>query len=92
MVIFNTVSQALSAGDQQVMLNFYQSHNLPGQHIRTTQDVLNRSLALNTLQYACFSLNFRVYLFLTRSVEEGILKQSLGTRALGSYNGIDSNQ
>ncbi|MEK8016451.1 MAG: TIR domain-containing protein, partial [Candidatus Parabeggiatoa sp.] len=46
MVIFNTVSQALSAGDQQVMTGFYKSFNLPDQNIRTTQDVLNRSLAL----------------------------------------------
>ncbi len=46
MVIFKTPEQALSAGDQQVMVNFYQYHNLPDQHIRTTQEVLDRSLAL----------------------------------------------
>jgi formylglycine-generating enzyme required for sulfatase activity len=46
MVIFETPEQELSAGDQQVMVNFYKHHNLPNQNIRTTQDVLNRSHAL----------------------------------------------
>ncbi|RKZ90949.1 MAG: hypothetical protein DRR19_08630, partial [Candidatus Parabeggiatoa sp. nov. 1] len=46
MVIFKTKEQALAAGDQQVMVNFYQFFNLPNQNIRTTADVLNRSHAL----------------------------------------------
>jgi len=46
MVIFKTVAQALSAGDQQVMVGFYEFFGLPDQGIRTTQDVLNRSHAL----------------------------------------------
>ncbi len=46
MVIFNTPEQALSAGDQQVLVGFYQFYNQPDQAIRTTQEVLDRSLAL----------------------------------------------
>ncbi|RKZ92985.1 MAG: hypothetical protein DRR19_02530 [Candidatus Parabeggiatoa sp. nov. 1] len=46
MVIFKTPEQSLSAGDQQVLVTFYQFHNQPDQNIRTTQDVLNRSHAL----------------------------------------------
>jgi hypothetical protein len=46
MVIFDTPEQDLSAGDQQVMVNFYKFFNLPNQNIRTTQEVLNRSHAL----------------------------------------------
>ncbi|RKZ43986.1 MAG: hypothetical protein DRR00_28920, partial [Candidatus Parabeggiatoa sp. nov. 3] len=46
MVIFDTPEQVLSAGDQQVLVNFYQIFNLPNPQIRTTQEVLNRSLKL----------------------------------------------
>ncbi|RKZ90246.1 MAG: hypothetical protein DRR19_10605 [Candidatus Parabeggiatoa sp. nov. 1] len=46
MVIFNTPEQTLSAGDQQVLVGFYQFYNQPDQAIRTTQDVLARTLAL----------------------------------------------
>jgi len=46
MVIFDTPEKQLSAGDQQVLVNFYKSYNLPDQNIHTTKDVLNRSHAL----------------------------------------------
>ena len=46
MVIFNTPEQELSAGDQQVLAGFYKFYNLPDQKIHSTQDVLNRSLAV----------------------------------------------
>jgi hypothetical protein len=46
MVIFDTPEQNLSQGDKQVLIGFYKLHNLPDQNICTTQDVLNRSLAL----------------------------------------------
>ena len=36
----------LSAGDQQVLVNFYKFYNLPDQNIHTIQEVLNRSHAL----------------------------------------------
>ncbi|MDM8558104.1 TIR domain-containing protein, partial [Candidatus Parabeggiatoa sp. HSG14] len=46
MVIFDTPYQELSEGDKQVLVGFYKRHNQPNQNIQTTQDVLNRSLAL----------------------------------------------
>jgi hypothetical protein len=42
-VIFQTASQTLSAGDQQVLHQFYQFHGLIDPQIQTTQDVINRS-------------------------------------------------
>ncbi|NJO15081.1 MAG: hypothetical protein HC877_04830 [Thioploca sp.] len=46
MVIFQTVSQTLSASDQADLQHFYADHHLPDPNLQTTQDVLNRSLAL----------------------------------------------
>jgi len=46
MVIFQAPSLELSAGDQQVLVNFYEFFNQPNPNIRTTQQVLDRSLAL----------------------------------------------
>jgi hypothetical protein len=45
-VIYNTSEQELSAGDQQVLAGFYKFYNQPDQKIHSTQDVLNRSLAV----------------------------------------------
>ena len=46
MVISDTQEQQSSNGEQQALVNFYKIHNLPYQNIHTTNDVLNRSLAL----------------------------------------------
>jgi len=46
MVVFETPSQELSDGDKQVMMSFYKRYDQPGQNIHTTQEVLERSLAL----------------------------------------------
>ncbi len=46
MVIFNTEAQPLSEGDQAVLTGFYEQHQMPDQHIRTTSDVLHRTLQL----------------------------------------------
>ncbi|MGF1533726.1 MAG: toll/interleukin-1 receptor domain-containing protein [Bernardetiaceae bacterium] len=46
MVIFKTDAQELSKGDQAVLANFYATHGMPDAGIRTTQDVLDRTLAL----------------------------------------------
>lgn len=43
MVIFDTEEIPLSAGDQAVMTNFYNFHNVPDQNIKTTADVLKRT-------------------------------------------------
>jgi hypothetical protein len=45
-VIFETQEQKLSAGDQQVLVAFYQFYHLPDPNIRTTTEVLKRSHAL----------------------------------------------
>ena len=46
MVIFQTASQTLSASDQAALQHFYAAHHLPAPHLQTTQEVLERSLAL----------------------------------------------
>jgi hypothetical protein len=46
MVIFDTLENFLSDGDKQVLVGFYKFYNQSDQNICTTQDVLNRSLAL----------------------------------------------
>ncbi len=46
MVIFQTPPQALSEGDKQGLRGFYQHYQCPEQNIHTSQDVLDRSLAL----------------------------------------------
>ncbi|MFK5894417.1 MAG: TIR domain-containing protein [Pseudomonadota bacterium] len=46
MVIFNTPNKELSDGDKQVLVGFYKFHNLPDPNIQTTQDVLERSIAV----------------------------------------------
>ena len=46
MVIFETLPQELSDGDKQVMVSFYKHYNQPDQNIHTTQEVLERSIAL----------------------------------------------
>lgn len=44
--IYQTDSQPLSDSNQQMLIRFYQYYDLPDQHIRTAQDVLDRSHAL----------------------------------------------
>lgn len=46
MVIFNTTPQVLADGDKQVLADFYRLKQLPDPNIQTTQQVLDRSLAL----------------------------------------------
>lgn len=46
MVIFQTDDQELSGGDQAVLRNFYKANGIPDQNITTTQQVLDRSLAV----------------------------------------------
>lgn len=46
MIIFKTEDQPLSAGDQAVLHQFYQAHELEDPDIQTTQQVLDRTLAV----------------------------------------------
>ncbi len=45
-VLFDTPPKELSAGDKQVMINFYQTYGIKGVEINTELDVLKRSHAL----------------------------------------------
>ena len=45
-VIFETTPKAISAGDQAVLNGFYASQGIENPNLKTTQDVLNRSLAV----------------------------------------------
>lgn len=46
MVIFQTEEKTLSAGDQQVLRSFYKAHGLEDPQIKTTQQVLSRTLSV----------------------------------------------